>query len=178
MLRPSVLDEGMRSGLFILRQPDAGHWHSLAEALTAELRRLEAVVISVDAASGYKGIGAFEQELRAKLSAVLEQLMPKALVQPTAPCVKTLSELVKSIVDLGCSDLVLIVDHVGRLRAQPGAHLLKALKAARDAVNVHADAKGNFILVAVDRDPVVVNELTRVPNQAFLGATVMNLTNA
>lgn len=178
MLRPSVLDEGLRSGLFILRQPDAGHWHSLAEALTAELRRLGAVVIFIDAESGDEGIGAIEQNLRAKLLAVLEQLMPKAPVQPSAPCVKTLSELIKSIVDLGGNDLVLFFDHVGRLRAQAGGHLLKALKAARDAVNVQADAKGSFFLVAVDRDPVVLNELTRGPNQAFLGAIVMSLTIA
>lgn len=178
MLRPSVLDEGLRSGLFIVRQLDAGHLHALAWALAAELRRLGAVVIFVDAESCGEGIGAIEQDLRAKLLAVRRQLMPIAPVQPSAPCVKTLSELIKSIVDLSCNDLVLIVDHVGRLRAQPGEHLLKALKAARDAVNVPADAKGHFLLVAVDRDPDAVSELTRVPNQAFLGATVMDLTIA
>lgn len=178
MLRPSVLDEGLRSGLFIVRQLDAGHWHALAWALAAELRRLGAVVIFVDAESCDEGIGAIEQDLRAKLLAVRRQLMPIAPVQPSEPCVKTLSELIKSIVDLSCNDLVLIVDHVGRLRAQPGEHLLKALKAARDAVNVPADAKGHFLLVAVDRDPDAVSELTRVPNQAFLGATVMDLTIA
>lgn len=69
-------------------------------------------------------------------------------------------------------------DPIGRLRAQPGAHLLEALKAARDAVNLQADAKGDFPLVAVDRDSVVVNALTRVPNPALLGAIVMHLAIA
>ena len=178
MLRPSVLDEGLRSGLFIVRQQDPGHWHDFACALAAELRRLGAVVVFVDAKSGDEGIEAVVQDLRAKLLAVLRQLMPKAPLQPSAACVKTLRELIQSIVDLSCNDLVLVVNHAGRLKAQPGGHLLKAFKAARDAVNVPAEAKGSFLLVAVDRDPVVVSELTRDPNQAFLGATVMNLTIA
>ena len=178
MLRPSVLDEGLRSGLFIVRQQDPGHWHDFACALAAELRRLGAVVICVDAKSGDKGIEAVVQDLRAKLLAELRQVMPMAPLQPSAPCVKTLRELFKSIVDLNCNDLVLIVNHAGRLKAQPGGHLLKALKAARDAVNVPADAKGSFLLVAVDRDPSAVSELTRVADQAFLGATVIDLTIA
>ena len=178
MLRPSVLDEGLRSGLFIVRQQDPGHWHDFACALAAELRRLGAVVVFVDAKSGDEGIEAVVQDLRAKLLAVLRQLMPKAPLQPSAACANTLRELIKSIVDLSCNDLVLIVNHAGRLNAQPGGHLLKALKAARDAVNVPAEAKGSFLLVAVDRDPVVVSELTKDPNQAFLGATVTNLTVA
>jgi len=178
MLRPSVLDEGLRSGLFIVRQLDAGHWHAFARALAAELRRLGAVVMFVDAESGDDGFGAIEQDLRTKMLAVRRQLMPIDPVTQSAQCEETLSELIKLIVDLSCNDLVLIVDHVGRLRAQPGGHLLKALKAARDAVNVPADAKGNFLLLAVDRDPTAVSELTRVPNQAFLGATVIDLTIA
>ena len=178
MLRPSVLDEGLRSGLFLVRQLDTGRWHAFASALVAELRRLGAEVPYVDAAEcGGHDIGAIEQDLRTKMSAVRRQFMPIAPLEQSAPCGKTLSELIKSIVDLSCNDLVLIVDHVGWLRAQPGGHVLKALKAARDIVNLPVGAKGHFFLIAVDSDRNVVSELTRDPNQAFFGATVIELAS-
>lgn len=179
MLRPSVLDEGLRSGLFIVRQRDAARWHAFAWALTTELRRFGTEVIFVDAAeSGGDEIGANQQDLRTKILAVRRQLMPIEPAQQGAPYDETLSELIRSIIDLSRKDLVLILDHVSRLIGQPGEHLLMALKAARDAVNVRADAKGHFLLVAADSDPNVVNELTRDSNQAFLGAIIMDLTLA
>ena len=170
MLRPSVLDEGLRSGLFLVRQWDDDRWHAFAWALVVELRRLGAEVLFVDAAGSCGDeFGLIEQDMRTKMSAVRRHLMPIAPAQQIAPCGKTLSELIKSIVDLSRNDLVLIVDHASRLRGQHGGHLLKALKAARDAVNVPADAKGNFLLVAADPDPNAVGEFTTDPNQAFLG---------
>ena len=133
----------------------------------------------VDAAEiGSSEVGAIEQDLRTKVLAVRRQLMPNEPVKQRAQCDKTLSELITSIVDLTCKDLVLIVDHVGRLRGQPGGHLLKALKAARDAANVPAEATRHFLLVAADSDPNAVSELTRDPNNAFFGAAAMDLTTA
>ncbi len=179
MLRPKVLDEGLRSGLFLVRQLDNDRWHSFAWSLVAELRRLGAGVMFVDAAEiGSSEVGAIEQDLRTKVLAVRRQLMPNEPVKQRAQCDKTLSELITSIVDLTCKDLVLIVDHVGRLRGQPGGHLLKALKAARDAANVPAEATRHFLLVAADSDPNAVSELTRDPNNAFFGAAAMDLTTA
>ena len=179
LLRPRVLDEGLRSGLFLVRQRDNDRWHAFAWSLVAELRRLGAGVMFVDAAEiGSSEVGAIEQDLRTKVLAVRRQLMPNEPVKQRAQCDKTLSELITSIVDLTCKDLVLIVDHVGRLRGQPGGHLLKALKAARDAANVPADATRHFLLVAADSDPNAVSELTRDPNNAFFGAAAMDLTTA
>lgn len=178
MLRPSVLDEGLRSGLFIVRQLDADHWNAFAWALAAELRRLGALVLFVEADAGDSGIGVIEEDLRSKLLVVRRQLMLIEPVKQSARCDKTLSELIKSIVHLRCNDLVLIVDQVSRLRGCPGEDLLKALKAARDAVNLPADAKGRFILAAVDSDSKAVSELTKDSNQAFLGAAVIDLTIA
>jgi hypothetical protein len=179
LLRPSVLDEGLRSGLFLVRQWDDDRWQAFAWALVAELRCLGAEVLFVDAAeSRGDEFGPIEQDMRTKMSAVRRRLMPIAPAQQIVPCGKTLSDLIKSIVDLSRNDLVLIVDHASQLKCQCGGHLLKALKAARDAVNVPAGAKGNFLLVAADPDPTVAGEFTTDSDQAFLGAAVLDLTKA
>lgn len=179
MLRPRVLDEGLRSGLFLIRQLNPGRWYTFASALAAELRCLGAEVIYLDAAEhGAEEIGTIQENLRTKMLAVRRQLTPIEPLQQSAPCDETLSELTKSIVSLSRKDLVLIFDHVSRLRDQPGVHLLKALKAARDVVNVPAGAEGRFLLIAVDRDPTAVTALTSDSNQAFFGAAVLDLNFA
>lgn len=176
MLSPWVVDEGFRSGLFLVRQPDAERWHAFAQALVAELQRLGAVVMFVDMAElGAAAPGTLQQELRSKLFALREQFSPMETVRRRDPGADTLSDLILSIVDLSRSHMVLIFDHAGRLRGQTGEHMLKALKAARDAVNVRPDANRKFFLIAVDTDTSAVNELARDPAQAFLGATVMEL---
>ena len=177
MLTPRVLDEGLRSGLFLVRQQDADLWHAFAQALAAELQRLGAVVIFIDLAQlGADAPMALTQKLHSKLSALREQFLPTQTVRRHDPGADTLSDLIQSIVDLSRSDTVLIVDHAGQLRGQPGGHMLKSLKAARDAVNLRPDSNGKFFLIAADGDPNAVKELARDPAQAFLGAIVMELT--
>jgi len=97
--------------------------------------------------------------------------------EQSVPVAGTLSHLITSIVELSCSDVVLILDHASRLKVQIGEQVLKALKAARDAVNARPDSNRRFFLVAVDSDCRALHELTSDPAQVFLGANVLELTN-
>lgn len=176
MLSPGVLDEGLRSGLFLVRQTESDRWHDFAHALVAELQHIGALVIFIDlgelvAASPRT----LQQELHSRLVALRKQLLPMAPAGRGDQAVETLRDLIVSIVDLSRSDTVLIFDQAGRLRGRTGGHTLKSLKAARDAVNLRLDASKRFFLIAVDSDPSAVNEIASDPAQAFFGGTIMRL---
>ena len=50
MLTPTVLDESVRSGLFLASQLDSERWNVFAQELVSELQRLGALVIFIDLA--------------------------------------------------------------------------------------------------------------------------------
>ena len=63
-------------------------------------------------------------------------------------------------------------DNVGSLACPGGERLLKALKAARDAVNLPDASKGHFLLIAADAMLSKLHALAMDPNQAFYGARI------
>lgn len=127
---------------------------------------------------GAGSAAALHDELHGLLFAAREHLLPSQAKEQPVSSAATLSDVIKSIVDLSSSDTVLILDHASRLTDQIGDHTLKALKAARDAVNAHPNSSGRFFLVAVDIDSRVLHKFTREPAAAFLGANVLELTEA
>lgn len=173
LLRPDVLDEVLRSGLFLVRSPDYDYWDALAPALVAELRRLGALVICVDLVDcSNTPLETLRHTLHAELLALdAKASWPEHLGRGTSAN-GTLAVLIEQVVELSGRDLVLMLDHVGMLGGRTECDALRALKAARDAVNLRANAVKRFFLVATDAEPSAVRRLAMDPNHAFFGAPI------
>ena len=173
LLRPGVLDEGLRSGLFLSGLRRTGKTTFLRNDLVPELEAQGAVVIYVDLWSDTKVSPA--ALVQAAVCQTLEQL-----ATPASPLLErlgqtggaTLAQAFKEVVDQSGSDVVLIVDEVQQaITAEEGSQMLLALKAARDAINPRPGTPGHFLFLGTGSHRALVGELTARRNQAFAGAT-------
>ncbi len=195
LLRPGVLDEGLRSGLFLSGLRRTGKTTFLRNDLVPELEAQGAVVIYVDLWSDTKVSPA------ALVQAAVRQTLDQ-LATPTSPVLArlhrikgldlggmgfrfgfqleqlgesggaTLAQAFREVVDQSGSDVVLIVDEVQQaITTEEGNQMLLALKAARDAINPRPGTPGHFLFLGTGSHRALVGELTARRNQAFAGAT-------
>jgi hypothetical protein len=179
LIYPGVLDEGLRSGLFLAQDPKSVRWEPFARELIVELKALGAVVLSVDLAR------IDTAPAKAIRQAVLDEAFRLATVGqhsdadvPSTCPVSTLSALVERLVQIGRRDVVLICDALSRLSSSSEIQLPMALKAARDRLNLRSEATGRFIFVATDPDEAVLRRYVMDAEQAFFGATLEALPPA
>jgi hypothetical protein len=197
LLHPSVLDEGLRSGLFLSGQRRTGKTTFLRNDLIPELERQGAVVIYVDLWSDTKTspavlvMGAIRQALTdlqspgSGLISKLRQLKGLDLGgmgfkfsfqihQVGEPGGASLAQALGDVVDQVKGDVVLIVDEVQQaITTDDGNQMLLALKAARDAINPRPETPGHFLFIGTGSHRALVSELSARRNQAFSGATTM-----
>lgn len=197
LLRPGVLQEGLRSGLFLSGLRRTGKTTFLRNDLIPALEAQGALVIYVDLWSDTKASPAqlVRDAIRTALSAlqtpgsalldklgrlsgadvgVLSFKFGFKLDKVGEPGGAPLSQVVTELVDQARTDVVLIVDEVQQaITTEEGNHLLLALKAARDAVNPRPDTPGHFIFLGTGSHRAMVSELTMRRTQAFNGATSM-----
>jgi hypothetical protein len=195
LLRPGVLDEGLRSGLFISGVRRTGKTTFLQADLVPALEEAGALVIYVDLWSNtqanpatlvHGAVRKALQELQSPAGAVVERLKKLRNAELAVAGFKfgfkidavgadggvTLAEALTEVVDQAKSDVVLIVDEVQHaITSEEGNQLLLALKAARDAINPRPQTPGHFIFVGTGSHRALVSELTARRNQAFAGAT-------
>lgn len=195
LLRPGVLDEGMRSGLFLSGLRRIGKTTFLRHDLIPSLEAHGAIVIYVDlwtdtkaspAALVLAAVRKTLAELQAPGSGLLAQLKRVngldlggmgfkfgfKLDSVGEPGGATLAEALTQVVDQSKTDVVLIVDEVQHaITTEDGHNMLLALKAARDAINPRPDTPGHFIFLGTGSHRAQVAELTARRNQAFAGAT-------
>jgi hypothetical protein len=195
LLRPGVLDEGLRSGLFLSGLRRTGKTTFLRNDLVPELEAQGAVVIYVDLWSDTKVSPA------ALVQAAVRETLSQ-LATPTSPVLArlhrvkgldlggmgfrfgfqleqlgesggaTLAQAFREVVDQSGSDVVLIVDEVQQaITTEEGNQMLLALKAARDAINPRPGTRGHFLFLGTGSHRALVGELTARRNQAFAGAT-------
>jgi hypothetical protein len=195
LLHPSVLDEGLRSGLFLSGLRRTGKTTFLRTDLVPELEAQGAVVIYVDLWSDTKVSPA------ALVQAAVRQTL-KQLATPSSPVLArlkrikgldlggmgfrfgfqleqlgeaggaTLAQAFTEVVDQSGGDVALIVDEVQQaITTEEGNQMLLALKAARDAINPRPDTPGHFLFLGTGSHRALVSELTARRNQAFAGAT-------
>ncbi len=195
LLRPGVLDEGLRSGLFLSGLRRTGKTTFLRTDLVPELEAQGAVVIYVDLWSDTKVSPA------ALVQAAVRQTL-KQLATPSSPVLArlkrikgldlggmgfrfgfqleqlgeaggaTLAQAFTEVVDQSGGDVVLIVDEVQQaITTEEGNQMLLALKAARDAINPRPGTPGHFLFLGTGSHRALVSELTARRNQAFAGAT-------
>lgn len=195
LLNPGVLDEGLRSGLFISGVRRTGKTTFLQADLVPALEAAGALVIYVDlwsntqanpAALVHSAIRRSLQELQSPAGAVADRLKKLRNAEIAVAGFKfgfkveavgteggpTLAEAFAQVVDQAKSDIVLIVDEVQQaITSEEGNQMLLALKAARDAINPRPGTPGHFIFVGTGSHRALVSELTARRNQAFAGAT-------
>jgi len=195
LLQPSVLDEGLRSGLFLSGLRRTGKTTFLINDLIPALEDLGAIVIYVDLWSDtqrsparliLEAVRKKLGELESPSSAAIRKLKRLAGADIGAFGFKfsfkldglgeaggaTLAQALCEVVDQAHADVVLIVDEVQHaITSDEGNQMLLALKAARDAINPRPDTPGHFLFVGTGSHRALVGELTARRNQAFTGAT-------
>jgi hypothetical protein len=194
LLHPGVLDEGLRSGLFISGQRRTGKTTFLLRDLIPALEAHGALVIYVDLWSDTKAnpaqlvrdaIAKALRELETAGSALLTKLSKVKQLELAAGVFKfgfkvdavgqaggpPLSQVIMELVDQAKRDVILVVDEVQQaITTEEGNELLLALKAARDAVNPRPGTPGHFVFLGTGSHRAMVSELTTRRTQAFNGA--------
>lgn len=195
LLNPSVLDEGLRSGLFLSSPRRTGKTTFLRSDLVPALKDRGALVMYVDLWSNTlanpvtlvrKAIQKTLKDLQTSGSSVLETFRRVSSVEIGAAGFKfgfkldsigsphgpTLAQALTEVVDQAKTDLVLIIDEVQHaISSDDGNQLLLALKAARDAINPRPHTPGYFLFIGTGSHRAQVSELTAKRNHAFSGAT-------
>lgn len=195
LLRPNVLDEGLRSGLFLSGLRRTGKTTFLVNDLIPALEEAGALVIYVDLWSDvqvnpsglvHRAIRKALADLQSPVSAILKKLQKVTHPEVASHGFKfgfaldklgeqdgtTLAQALTEVVDQAKTDLVLIVDEVQHaLATEDGARMLLALKAARDSINSRPNTPGHFLFIGTGSHRALVSELVTRRNQAFAGAT-------
>jgi hypothetical protein len=195
LLQPGVLDEGLRSGLFLSGQRRTGKTTFLQADLMPALEAAGALVIYVDLWSNtqanpaslvHAAIRQALGELQSAGAAVLERLKRVRNAELAVGGFKfgfkvesigkadgpTLAQALTEVADQARCDVVLIIDEVQHaIASEEGQELLLALKAARDAINLRPGTPGHFLFIGTGSHRALVSELTARRNQAFVGAT-------
>lgn len=195
LLSPGVLDQGLRSGLFLSGLRRTGKTTFLLQDLIPALENAGALVIYVDLWSDVSADpatlihGAMRSALQdlqtppAGLRARLQGL--KGLDVGVAgftfgfevadlgtPAGVTIAQAAKEIIDQAKTDLVFIVDEVQHmLTSDAGMALMQSFKAARDAVNARPGTPGHFIFIGTGSHRAQVQGMTVQGKNAFEGAT-------
>lgn len=195
LLRPGVLDEGLRSGLFLAGMRRTGKTTFLLNDLIPALEEAGALVIYVDLWSDtqtspatlvHAAIRKTLAELQTPASAILAKLKRVGGADAGAFGFKfgfklesvgaeggpTLAQAIGDVIDQAKTNVVLIIDEVQHaITSEDGNQMLLALKAARDAINPRPGTPGHFIFIGTGSHRALVSELTARRNQAFAGAT-------
>jgi len=195
LLQPGILDQGLRSGLFLSGLRRTGKTTFLRQDLIPALEGMGAVVIYVDLWADTKAdpstlvhaaIRKALDELRTPASGVLARLKRLKGLDLGAAGFKfgfqvadvgarggpTLAQALAEVVDRTRTDVVLIVDEVQQVLAgDEGSQLMLAIKAARDAINPRPGTPGHFLFIGTGSHRAQVVGMTLQGKHAFEGAT-------
>lgn len=196
LLRPVALQETLRSGLFLSGVRRTGKSTFLKHDLIPALEQAGAIVVYADLWENketveptgqiLKAVREKLEELQTPLSATLRALGKVLSAEVAAHGLKFKFDLTKlgeagevslaqaftQLVDQTKTDLVLIVDEVQEcLISEDGQSLLRALKAARDAVNLRPSTPGHFLFIGTGSHRALLQEMATRRKEAFFGAT-------
>jgi hypothetical protein len=195
LLKPGMLDQGLRSGLFLSGLRRTGKTTFLRQDLIPALESMGAIVIYVDLWADTKAdpatlvqaaIRQTLEDLQTPASGVLGRLKKLKGLDLGAVGLKfgfqlhdvgakggtTLAQALTELVDLAKTDVVLIVDEVQQaLAGDDGSQMLLAIKAARDAINPRPNTPGHFLFIGTGSHRAQVVGMTLQGKHAFAGAT-------
>lgn len=195
LIKPGLLDQGLRSGLFLSGLRRTGKTTFLRQDLIPALEALGALVIYVDlwtdtqadpAALVHAAIRNALGALQTPASHALARLKRIKGLDIGAAGLKlsvqladlgqrggpTIAQVLTEVVDLARTDVVLIIDEVQQtLASEDGAPMMLSIKAARDAINSRPETPGHFIFIGTGSHRAQVVGMTLQGNHAFEGAT-------
>jgi hypothetical protein len=195
LLKPTALEIGFRSGLFLSGLRRTGKTTFLKNDLIPALEDAGALVIYVDLWSDIQTSpaqlvhGAVRKtltDLQTPTSSFLKKLKVLRGAEVEAVGFKfgfnletlgkdggvTLADALTEVVDQAKTDVVLIVDEVQHaITTEDGQQMMLALKSARDAINPRPNTPGHFLFIGTGSHRAMVGEMTARRNQAFAGAT-------
>lgn len=198
LLKPGLLDQGLRSGLFLSGLRRTGKTTFLRQDLIPALEGMGAIVIYVDLWADAKAdpavlvqaaIRQTLEELQTPTSGILDRLKRFKGIDLGAAGFKfgfqlnevgakgsvTLAQALTELVDLAKTDVVLIIDEVQQaLAGEDGAQMLLAIKAARDAINPRPNTPGHFLFIGTGSHRAQVVGMTLQGKHAFAGATSLD----
>ncbi|WP_139260742.1 hypothetical protein [Duganella sacchari] len=90
----------------------------------------------------------------------------------------TLAEALEKIMRHRSRTIVLLLSGAQRLPAEPGERVMKAIKAARDCVNLEPASTGRFLLVGTWIFPAHPSQYVENSSSAFYGATAVSLARS
>jgi len=195
LIQPGMLDQGLRSGLFLSGLRRTGKTTFLQQDLIPALEAMGALVIYVDLWADTKAdpatlihaaIRKALEDLQTPTSGALARLKRLKGLDIGAVGLKfgfqltdlgarggpTIAQALTEVVDLAKTDVVLIVDEVQQaLAGDDGSQMLLAIKAARDAINPRPHTPGHFIFIGTGSHRAQVVGMTLQGKHAFAGAT-------
>lgn len=193
LLEPGVLDQALRSGLFLSGVRRTGKTTFLKQDLIPALETDGAIVIYVDLWSDtsvapsvllQRAARTKLGELEDPLSTAFSTLKKIVSAEVAARGLKfkfdlsklgepggiTLADAFTEVVEQSRTNLVLIVDEVQCLASDDGLSMMLALKAARDAIKLRPNSPGHFVFIGTGSNRALVQELSARRNMAFQGA--------
>lgn len=195
LLKPTALEIGLRSGLFLSGLRRTGKTTFLKNDLIPALEEGGALVIYVDLWSDtqtspaelvHAAVRKALTDLQTPTSSFLQKLKVLRGAEVDVAGFKfgfnletlgkdggvTLADALTEVVDQAKSDVVLIVDEVQHaITTDDGQQMMLALKSSRDAINPRPDTPGYFLFIGTGSHRAMVGEMTARRNQAFAGAT-------
>lgn len=189
LLKPSVLQESIRLGLFLAGERGTGKTTFVHQDLLPALRALagEVVCVELELVGADQVMALVKTKLNevgvGKMSALLAETRPYALRdtsrRPTPVILPAGADLVltiRAIIDQRKTSVVLVLDDVQRLYGNPaGQAQLQALKAVRDEINRNPNPAGYFLVVGVGSPEPLLRDMTISRSQPFLGAVCNRL---
>jgi len=180
LLKPSAIDLGLRSGLFMFGPHGTGKTTFLIRDLAPALEEGGALVVYVNFCSSHQRSSrdmvkdAIRRALRDRVSAAIGSELDIVISDQGVPEGATIAEILKTEVDRSKTDIALIIDEAQEATStSEGQQTLLALKAARDAINTRLATPGHFLLIGACSNQAASIDMTNDHNQAFFGAVRM-----
>jgi hypothetical protein len=185
LLKPGVLQESIRLGLFLTSERATGKTTFVQHDLLPALRALAGEVVSIELGLvGADHVLALVQEklkevgtansMSATLGRGLATLRGDTSQGPTSVTVPADADLVATIrafIDQRKRSVVLVLDDVQKLCGnRAGKVLLETLKAVRDDINRNPNAPGYFLVVGVGSPERLLRDMTIKRSEPFFWA--------
>jgi hypothetical protein len=171
LLSPKILDSGLSSGVFVQARSSEESSQFIYELAT--MLQAEGLGVSITDWEQLMAEDGFEQFVRALHTQFLGGCKKRS-----SDGASTLADVLQEITRQRPRSIALLLNGFRAPPVKPTDRILKALKAARDRVNLDPNSTGRVLLVTTCVPPVTPSMYVEGQEQAFYGAVVGSLVVA